>query len=473
MGVIIGSARVDERGKYTGGTGGDQKQSSTPDYKGEVSMQDFYVHSKGWYVFIPKSTEVGKKIAQNMIDACNNSYLGYSQSDRYGVIKYGVHTITKTNCDCSSLVRACIKEATGKDPGDFNTSSEPDVLAKTGLFETKKSYTNGMSLPSGTVLVTKTKGHTVIVTNGNDKVESNTPSSPTKIMNGIDVSRWQKGINLKNIDADFVILKASQGTAKKDECLDSFAKQVLDSGKLLGLYHFADGKSSGKAEAEWFLKCVAPYVGKAVLILDLEADALKKNTNYALEFMRTVKKNANATPVLYCSTNVTREKDWSVFIKEFPMLWGAKYGKNPVRNGYIKEKINDGENLKGFTEIMRQYSSKTHLTGWSGDLDANIFYGEKKDWVWLSNGTVEQGIASQPQQSVTPRTTTTPSSTTSGQKYMVTASALNYRKGPGTYYAIVGVIHKNEVYTITETKNGWGKLKSGSGWVFMSYMKKV
>ena len=34
MSVIIGSARIDERGKITGGSVGDQKQSSRPDYKG-------------------------------------------------------------------------------------------------------------------------------------------------------------------------------------------------------------------------------------------------------------------------------------------------------------------------------------------------------------------------------------------------------------------------------------------------------
>ena len=45
--VYIGSARKDERGKYSGGAKGDQLQKSTPDYKGEVSQQPFYVHSKG------------------------------------------------------------------------------------------------------------------------------------------------------------------------------------------------------------------------------------------------------------------------------------------------------------------------------------------------------------------------------------------------------------------------------------------
>ena len=31
-------------------------------------------------------------------------------------------------------------------------------------------------------------------------------------MNGIDVSNWQAGINLAAVPADFVIMKATQGT---------------------------------------------------------------------------------------------------------------------------------------------------------------------------------------------------------------------------------------------------------------------
>jgi len=54
----------------------------------------------------------------------------------------------------------------------------------------------------------------------------------------------------------------------------------------------------------------------------------------------------------------------------------------------------------------------------------------------------------------------------------ITASSLNYRKGPGTNYAVVGTVKKNEIYTIVEESNGWGKLKSGAGWINLSYTKK-
>ena len=170
--IYVGSARIDERGKYSGGTVGDQKQtSSTNDTVGEVSMQTFYAHSKGWYIFRPKDASVANAIASAMITACNNKNLGYDQSNRLGVIKYGVDTTTKTECDCSALVRACIIKATGKDVGNFTTATETTYLANSGLFENGIAYVNQSTTPvyNGDILVTKTKGHTVIVVSGNPR----------------------------------------------------------------------------------------------------------------------------------------------------------------------------------------------------------------------------------------------------------------------------------------------------------------
>lgn len=68
-----------------------------------------------------------------------------------------------------------------------------------------------------------------------------------------------------------------------------------------------------------------------------------------------------------------------------------------------------------------------------------------------------------------------PVNTTTSGTYLVriTASSLNVRAGAGTGHKINTVVHKNEVYTIVEEKNGWGKLKSGAGWISLKYAKKV
>ena len=58
-------------------------------------------------------------------------------------------------------------------------------------------------------------------------------------------------------------------------------------------------------------------------------------------------------------------------------------------------------------------------------------------------------------------------------KVKITADALNVRSGAGTSYKIVTVVKKGEVYTIVDEKNGFGKLKSGAGWISLKYTKKV
>lgn len=56
---------------------------------------------------------------------------------------------------------------------------------------------------------------------------------------------------------------------------------------------------------------------------------------------------------------------------------------------------------------------------------------------------------------------------------------LNIRRGPGTNYAKTGKYTGKGVFTITEVKSGkgstagWGRLKSGAGWISLDYAKKL
>ena len=179
MSYKIGSARSDEYFRFSGGKAGDQRQTALIDGSGEVSIQDFYVHKKGWIIAVAKDDKIRKAIAERMITACCNKNIGYSQTGRYGVTKFGIETKTPCNADCSSLVRQCVKEASGKDPGDFNTASEVAALRSTGLFDFDE-YHDGMKLKTGTILITKSKGHTAIVTEGEPEKTAKTTKTKTE-----------------------------------------------------------------------------------------------------------------------------------------------------------------------------------------------------------------------------------------------------------------------------------------------------
>lgn len=56
---------------------------------------------------------------------------------------------------------------------------------------------------------------------------------------------------------------------------------------------------------------------------------------------------------------------------------------------------------------------------------------------------------------------------------VVTTDVLNVRQSPNTSAAIVTEVKRNEVYTIVDECDGWGKLKSGAGWICLDYAAKL
>ncbi len=182
MAVTIGSARS----SFGNTKAGDQNGGK------EVSTQSWYLHSKGWVVLRCKDAAKRKKIAEAMQKACDNNDIGYSQGTRntlYNNVKDKGFDPSKTtkavNTDCSALVRVCVNYA-GITVGDFITSGEASALVKTGQFEklTSDKYCKSSDyLMKGDILVTKTKGHTVVVLTDGRKAEypavEPTPSAET------------------------------------------------------------------------------------------------------------------------------------------------------------------------------------------------------------------------------------------------------------------------------------------------------
>lgn len=55
----------------------------------------------------------------------------------------------------------------------------------------------------------------------------------------------------------------------------------------------------------------------------------------------------------------------------------------------------------------------------------------------------------------------------------INVDSLNVRAGAGVQYKIKTTVSAGEVYTIVEESNGWGKLKSGAGWISLYYTVKL
>ena len=194
MAVIIGSARHDENGGINGKVG-DQAGGT------EVSTQEFYFHSKGWYALRLKKKAYRKKLATAMKDACNNNHIGYGQNTRYGMFnalnKYGFIKKIKedVNTDCSETVRACLHEI-GILVGDFTTYNEVSVLEATGMFENPFKVTSPNQLQTGDILVTCSKGHTAIVVKGANILSKVISKNPYRLSQSV-IKYNDKGESVK------------------------------------------------------------------------------------------------------------------------------------------------------------------------------------------------------------------------------------------------------------------------------------
>ena len=200
-------------------------------------------------------------------------------------------------------------------------------------------------------------------------------------MDGIDVSSWQTGIDISQVDCDFVITKATEGTNYINPDCDRVYQQAKSLGKCLGVYHFAKGVDP-IAEANYFVNNVKGYIGEAILVLDYEGSAVNNGPLWANVFMTQVYNLTGIRPMLYTSASVISSYDWSKVRANDFGLWiaGYKYGYNTIY-GYMSDiQIPYNTGAWGENVAMYQYTSSGRLNGYSGNLDLNVFYGDVNAW---------------------------------------------------------------------------------------------
>lgn len=149
-------------------------------------------------------------------------------------------------------------------------------------------------------------------------------------MYGIDISSYQNGIDLLADNCEFVIMKATEGTGLKDKCLDGFVKQVENTGKLCGLYHFArpdlnKGIDGMRSEAMYFYNTIKelPIYDRSILVLDWEIAPFDRQ-DLIEEWLKCVESLTEVKPFVYGSASKLKQKGFSDVIKNYP-LWVAAW----------------------------------------------------------------------------------------------------------------------------------------------------
>ena len=198
-------------------------------------------------------------------------------------------------------------------------------------------------------------------------------------LNGIDISAWQSGMDVTKVTADFVIIKATQGTWYVNPCCNMHYSQAKHSGKKLGLYHYAEGGDAAK-EADYFIAQISNYIGEAILCLDWEKE---DNAVYGVNdkawiktFCDRVAQRIGVNPLVYLSASIRGYADG---IGNYGK-WIAQYA-NYAHTGYQDTPWNEG----AYQCAIRQYSSCGAIAGYNGNVDLNKAYMDGPTWLKYAN----------------------------------------------------------------------------------------
>lgn len=146
------------------------------------------------------------------------------------------------------------------------------------------------------------------------------------MLKGVDVSSYQSA-DFDFSPYDFGIVKASEGASGNEQHLQPQANKCLSQGKLLGVYHYARPEyNTAKAEADFFLSKIKPYIGKCFVCLDWENTAWNYPASWALEWLNYVQSATGLRGFFYSSASyINHGTGLEPIAAKFP-LWIAQYG---------------------------------------------------------------------------------------------------------------------------------------------------
>lgn len=202
-------------------------------------------------------------------------------------------------------------------------------------------------------------------------------------LKGIDIANYQKTLDLTKIVADFVIIKVTEGTHYINPSFEKHYKQAVQSNKLIGFYHYANGTNANN-EADFFLKNIGSKIGTGILCLDWEGKnnslfGSKKDVTWCNQFSNRIYEKSGKRIFIYMSKSVCRQHDWSAVAVNNP-LWVAQY-KNYNKTNYQTNPWTDSKGYGAWkSPTIFQYSSSGRLTNYSGNLDLDIAYLTKEQW---------------------------------------------------------------------------------------------
>lgn len=222
----------------------------------------------------------------------------------------------------------------------------------------------------------------------------------------------------------------------------------------------------------------------------LEADKKPATNNTIVETKPAEQPKAEAKYVIRKTWNDTKSQ-----IGAYANLDNAKKARDKAGAEYEVYDIKTGDLIYPIAPGSEDFNVGDEVSLTKGAIWSN---GAKiPDWLYAkklfirkinTNGTITistlktgavTGIVKPEYLILVSSTATTPVTTTKPSNFkpylvIITANSLNVRNGAGTQYKANSSVKKGQVFTIVDEKNGWGRLKSGAGWISLKgYTKKL
>ncbi|MFB2531244.1 GH25 family lysozyme [Paracoccus sp. p4-l81] len=205
-------------------------------------------------------------------------------------------------------------------------------------------------------------------------------------VHGIDVSRWQAGIDwgaARNSGVSFAFIKATEGGDVADPMFLANWIATQRAGVMRGAYHFYYFCRTPEEQAAWFIRHVPRSSGSLPPVLDMEwtnsrncpgrpAPAVVRD--HANRFLNALERHYGQRPIFYTTPDFYADNDLGQLRAEF---WLRSVADHPsVR--YPNERW-----------TFWQYTGTGIVPGVNGDTDINVFAGNVASYQrWLKQRTV-------------------------------------------------------------------------------------
>lgn len=207
------------------------------------------------------------------------------------------------------------------------------------------------------------------------------------MLTGIDISGWERGLNITSCKPGFVIAKATEGINFIDKTCDSFIQAAISNNIPFGYYHFANGSNNAAAQARYFRQNTKGYERKGIPILDFES---AYSNAWIDKFVKEYHVITGVFPWVYMSADYVNNRGYgSDYVKQNCGLWLAGY---PRRYTAYPNNLTCPYKHHGWTLAAWQFTDNLSIGGMH--VDGDVFYGDTSAWnMYVGGGKEANGTS--------------------------------------------------------------------------------